>query len=37
MTLAFGVPFLLILAALYFLLFKKRGETVVLQTRGQRG
>ncbi|WP_342067877.1 amino acid permease [Achromobacter kerstersii] len=37
MTLVFGVPFLLILAALYFLLFKKRGETVVLQTRSQRG
>jgi len=37
MTLAFGVPFLLILAALYFLLFKKRGEAVVLQTRSQRG
>jgi L-asparagine transporter-like permease len=37
MTLVFGVPFLLILAALYFLLFKKRGETVMLQTRSQRG
>ncbi|WMD20438.1 amino acid permease [Achromobacter seleniivolatilans] len=36
LTLVFGVPFLLILAALYFLLFKKRAEAVVLKTRTQR-
>lgn len=37
MTLVFGVPFLLILAALYFLLFKKSGETLLLQARDQQG
>jgi AAT family amino acid transporter len=37
MTLVFGVPFLLILAVLYAVLFKKRGEAVVLQARQQRG
>ncbi|AUA56786.1 General aromatic amino acid permease [Achromobacter spanius] len=37
MTLVFGVPFLLILAVLYGVLFKKRGEAVVLQARQQRG
>lgn len=36
LTLVFGVPFLLILAALYFLLFKKRAEAVVLKTRTMR-
>ncbi|MPT28563.1 MAG: amino acid permease [Achromobacter sp.] len=36
MTLVFGVPFLLVLAALYLLLFRKRAAAVVLQARGQR-
>ncbi|MFY3702240.1 amino acid permease [Achromobacter dolens] len=36
MTLVFGVPFLLVLAALYLLLFRKSAETVVLQARQQR-
>jgi len=36
MTLVFGVPFLLALAALYHLLFRKSAETVVLKAREQR-
>ncbi|NRF37069.1 amino acid permease, partial [Bacillus velezensis] len=36
MTLVFGVPFLLVLAALYLLLFRKSAEAVVLQARQQR-
>ncbi|MNT30357.1 hypothetical protein D3C72_1661470 [compost metagenome] len=36
MTLVFGVPFLVILAALYYLLFRKRAEAVALRAPGQR-
>jgi L-asparagine transporter-like permease len=36
MTLVFGVPFLLVLAALYLLLFRKTAAAVVLQARQQR-
>ncbi len=36
MTLVFGVPFLVVLAVLYQLLFRRRGETVALTPRGQR-
>jgi L-asparagine transporter-like permease len=36
MTLVFGVPFLLVLAALYLLLFRKSAAAVVLQARQQR-
>ncbi len=36
MTLVFGVPFLLVLAVLYQLLFRRRGEAVALTPRGQR-
>ncbi|PPA73145.1 amino acid permease [Achromobacter spanius] len=37
MTLVFGVPFLVILAVLYGVLFKKRAESVALQAGEQRG
>ena len=36
MTLVFGVPFLLVLAALYLLLFRKSAAAVVLEAREQR-
>ena len=36
LTLVFGVPFLLLLVAAYYLLFKKRGEAVALNARRQR-
>ena len=36
MTLVFGVPFLLVLALLYQLLFRRRGESVTLTPRDLR-
>jgi len=36
LTLVFGVPFLLLLVAAYYLLFKKRGEAVAMNARRQR-
>ena len=36
LTLVFGVPFLVLLAAAYYLLFKKRGEAVAMRARRQR-
>jgi len=36
LTLVFGVPFLVLLAAAYYLLFKKRGEAVAMNARRQR-
>jgi L-asparagine transporter-like permease len=36
LTLVFGVPFLVLLAAAYYLLFKKRGEAVAMSARRQR-
>ena len=36
MTLVFGVPFLLALSALYYLLFRKRGERAALRAGLER-
>ena len=36
MTLVFGVPFLLLLAALYYLLFRKRAQAVALNASRQQ-